>query len=202
LVDQRAEEEWSKAEQDIAERQRQEDFRAQLQEEQYPTRRLIHRFFVLVSIITGLAAFFMGIGQLIGILFQSTGPIQYILRIYVCVLCSLAILIELEWTKFARESLIFSVWITRGIFICFIGLLGLEENDTSTKKNSSFRHFNASETYLKSVAWIMIACGALYFFMGICCLQLVYKRARNDYQERLSRASTARRHPLTSGQSA
>lgn len=201
LANRKVEEEWSKAEQDIATRQREDQLHEQLQEEQYPTRRPIHRFFVFISVITGCSAFFMGVGQLIGIMFQMAGPIQYVLRLYVTVLCLLVILVELEWTKFARDSMIFNVWITRGICICFIGVLGLEENDTSASKNSDHPGFSATETYVKAVAWLMIACGALYFAMGICCLQLVYKRVRNDYQERLARAPNVRRAVETYGSS-
>lgn len=192
-ADRNAEVEWESAEQTISTNLRNNQKRSQLQEEMNPSRRLLHKIFVFISIVSGFSAFAMAVGQIIGLVFQSEGPIQYVLRVYIMLLCFLAILIELEWTKFARESKIFSIWITRGFFYAFIGVLGLEQNDTSHSQNIERPMYNISRQYLKSVAWLMIAFGLLYVAMGLLCLQLIYIRLRNDYQERLARAPEVRR---------
>jgi hypothetical protein len=223
---------WSKKEQETARQERNEELRAQYEEEVHPSRRWLHKFFVLVSVVSGIAAFSMGLGQFIGIAFQQVGPVQYVLRVYVIILCFLVILNELEWTKYTRESKIMRIWITRGMvrnlmytitylislwigsdcndsillltnssFLCaflfqfysFIGVLGLEENDTSSIRNDNERGFNFSLQFVKAVAWVMVSCGALYFFMGIFCLQIVYNSMRTDYEKRLTRGASVQR---------
>lgn len=192
-MDRQAERDWQNAEQVITTNLRNEERKRKLHEDMNPSRRPLHRICVLISLLTGLAAFAMGVGQVVGLIFQSDGPIQYVLRVYIMLLCILAILIELEWTKFARESKIFSVWISRGCYYAFIGVLGLEQNDTEESMRTDRPWFSVSRQYLKCVAWLMIAFGLLYSAMGILCLQLVYIRLRTDYQDRLSRAPEIRR---------
>jgi thiosulfate reductase cytochrome b subunit len=153
-----------------------------------PTRRPVHKFFVMIQILSAIAGLNMGIGQFVGIVFETVGPIQYVLRVYVALLCALVIFNELEWTLFTRDSMILRNWLSRGMFYAFIGVIGLEENDTTTYRNIEKRGFNVSLQYIKSVAWIMVGCGALYSLMGITCMQLVRNRLRDDYQQRLERA--------------
>lgn len=166
----------------------------------HPTRRPIHKLFILISAVTGLSALCMLIGQFLGLQIQESGPVQYVVRLYVIALCILAILVELEWPKFARELL--NNWIFRGLCYTFIGVLGLEENDTSTSKNAEGKGFDISKTFTQVVAWLMIVCGALYTFMGLFCLHIVYNRVRNDYRERLERAPAIRRAAQTYGSAA
>jgi hypothetical protein len=173
--------------------QRSAQLQAQFEEETNPSRHMLHKFFILISIVAALSACNMAVGQFIGIIFQQVGPVQYVLRIYVIALCVLVVFNEMEWTKFMRESKIMRIWITRGLLYSFIGTLGLEENDTSTSRNSQDRGFSFSLHYIKVVAWLMVCCGTLYFFMGVFCLQLVHNRLRNDYQQRLTRAVDVRR---------
>lgn len=179
-------------EEQVKTEQRDELLQAQLDEEVNPSRSLLHKFFILISIIAAVSALNMAFGQFLGIVFQNVGPVQYVLRVYVIALCVLVILNELEWTKYARDSKIMHIWITRGLFYAFIGVLGLEENDTSTSRNSDERGFSFSLTYIRAVAWVMVSCGTLYFFMGVFCLQIVNNRLRSDYQERLARATEVR----------
>ena len=157
---------------------------------------------MLISMCTGLSALSMGVGQLVGLtVASSTDTIQYVLRLYVVALCSLVILVELEWTAFARESMILHNWITRGLVYGFIGLLGLEQNDRAAwnRRGDSWSGLNPAERYVSVVAWIMVACGVVYFGMGVCCLQLVYSRLRKDYQERRKRAPDIQRAAETYG---
>jgi hypothetical protein len=184
---------WSKKEEEVAMNLRNQELRAQYEEEVHPTRKPLHKFFVLISIVAGIAAFSMCLGQFLGIIFQQVGPVQYVLRVYVIILCILIVLNELEWTKYTKESKIMRIWITRGLFYSFIGVLGLEENDTSSSRNSNERGFNFSLSFIKVVAWVMVCCGALYFFMGIFCLQLVYNRMRTEYEQRLTSAVDVQR---------
>ena len=178
-------EEWDRKE---AENKRKEQLREQLREETHPSRSWFHKFVLFISILVLLAGVNMALGQLAGMYFEENGPIQYVLRLYVVVLCALVIMIELEWTKFASESKILDYWVTRGLFYAFIGVIGIDQNDTS----GDFEGSSASLKWIKAAAWIMVACGAIYFVMGICCLQMVYDKLRKDYGERLERAKQVR----------
>lgn len=134
----------------------------------------------------------MAAGQFVGYVFQKDGPVQYVLRLYVVALSFLAILVEVEWTKFARESAILRIWITRGLFYAFIGVLGLEQNDTEPSQNIARRGFDISRQYIRVVAWMMVGIGSMYSMMGMLCLQIYYNRLRADYENRVKRAKDIR----------
>jgi hypothetical protein len=182
--DQTAIESWKKQEEDIMQGER----RAQYEAEINPTRRPFHKLMSILSGVAALSALNMCIGQLVGYRFQQEGPVQYVMRFYVIILCVLAILVEFEWTKFARESFILRVWITRGQFYIFIGVLGFEQNDTSHAKNSDSVNFQLSMHYVTATAWIMVAVGVLYSLLGMCCLQVYFNRLQTEYEQRLERA--------------
>lgn len=179
---------WENQEEEIMKDER----KAQYEEEISPTRRPFHKLMLFASCVAALSAFNMCAGQLVGIKFQTEGPVQYVLRLYVIIICVLAILVELEWTRFARESFVLRFWATRGLFYIFIGVLGLEQNETSNAKNSDSTHFNLSTNYVMVAAWIMVAVGVVYSLLGTCCLQVYYNRLRADYETRLERASHVR----------
>jgi hypothetical protein len=130
----------------------------------------------------------LAVGQVLGIVYETAGPVQYVLRFYVVLLCLLVILNELEYFALTVESRILHYWVTRGALYAFIGLLGLEENDT-TSAGVATSSSSVATTYVKAVAWVMIGIGTTYFAMGLCCLQFVYDRIRMDYERRLERAA-------------
>jgi hypothetical protein len=85
--DRRAEDQWDSAEQSISTKLRSDKKRRQVEEEMNPSRRCLHKFFVFISLITGLAALAMAVGQIVGMIFQSDGPVQYVLRVYIMLPC-------------------------------------------------------------------------------------------------------------------
>ncbi len=160
----------------------------------------LHRCFVLISFVVSVTAFLMGLGQFIGIAYLHVGPIQYVMRIYVIILCVLTIFNELEFTILTRDSALLKYWISRGLFYGFIGVLGLEENNvTPTAENSSAFGRTAALRFVKVVAWMMVSCGIIYFLMGLLCLQLVSNRLRQDYTQRVERSRETRRLQETYG---
>ena len=147
------------------------------------------KFFLLISFITSCAALAMLIGQIVGLVFQSNnGPVEYVLRFYTIVLCIVCIMVEYEWTAFGRESKILHFWITRGLYYAFIGVLGLDQIDNSGDTNSSLSWSDMAHNYIFVVAWAILLCGCLYFFMGLFCLQIVHDKLRKDYDERCQQA--------------
>jgi hypothetical protein len=180
---------WNKAEQDLLEQRRRDTLMEQIQEEQHPSRKLLHSCMIVVSIVTCIAAALMLIGQVIGLfIFRSYGPIQYVFHFNVFLLCILVVLVEMEFTPVGRQSFIFSYWVTRGLSYEFIGVLGLEENDTADWTNPS----DVVENFVKVVAWFMVGCGSIYFVLGLFCIQIIYTRERTNYDERMLRAKQLR----------
>ena len=120
-------------------------------------------------------------------------PVQGVMRCYVVLMCLLVILNELQWTQFIRESAILRIWITRGIFYSFVGVLGMDENDTSAVATQHFRGQTQALKFVEVVAYIMVACGIVYFAMGCLCIQLIYNRAVADYEQRCNEAKANRK---------
>jgi hypothetical protein len=189
---------WTRWEQENQKAQQSEALRAQLEDETNPKRTCLHKLFVFISSIAGISALLMCVGQFVGVRYENTGLIQYILRFYVIFFCLLAALVELEWTKLVQDSSILKYWVTRGIFYAFIGVLGLEQNESYALRVIHQQHATSGETtprpsamslkFIQVVAWLMVSVGILYFAMGVLCLQLVYSRVRQSYKERLQRA--------------
>lgn len=180
---------WNQAEEELRQQQLREQMAEEIHEQQYPSRRLLHKMIVVLSIVTCIAAALMLVGQIMGLfIFRSYGPIQYVLHFYVFLLCIMVVLVECEWTPIGRQSFVFSYWLTRGLSYAFIGVLGLEENDTADWTNPS----DLIENFVKIVAWFMIGMGATYFILGLFCIQVIYTKERKDYTDRCARAKQLR----------
>mmetsp|Transcript_31568 Transcript_31568/g.65945 ORF Transcript_31568/g.65945 Transcript_31568/m.65945 type:complete len:209 (-) Transcript_31568:853-1479(-) len=169
-----------------------EALQAEFDAETNPRRKCLQTNVMTVSFLAGVFLSLMCIGQIVGMVFQDIGPISYILRFYTMILCFLGILVELEWTKFVTKSTILNNWISRGFFYSFIGVLGLQENDSASLRDENRPGDAIALNYVKVVAWLMISIGLLYSSMGISCLQFFYNRQRTEYKRRLERAATIR----------
>lgn len=178
---------WSKHEEET----RADDARAQFEQETNPQRRCFHATILLISVIAGTALFLMGIGQFVGIAFQELGPVSLVLRLYLLALCLLGILVELEWTKMAQSPVLHN-WITRGLFYAFLGILGLQENDTASLRDENRVGDKIALTYIKVIAQIMIGIGGFYFCMGALCCQIWYNRQTEDFKRRVERGRQMR----------
>ena len=145
--------------------------------------------------MTGLSAVLMAFGQVIGVFFEKQDIIQLVLRLYVIVLSCLIVMNELEWSKYTRDSAILRIWITRGIIYSFVGVLGLDENSDAVARDTSKNSVGDAYAtiYFAVVAWSLIVCGMLYFFMGLCCLQMAQDRMRSSYQARQEQAKVTER---------
>ena len=158
-----------------------------------PQRSCLYKCFIFISFLTGCSATLMGIGQVLGVMYDQQDAIQLVLRLYVSIMCALIVLNELEWTKYVRESAILRIWITRGIFYAFCGLLGLDQNARATLRSDVTVGTAAATLYFSVVAWFMIGCGTLYTLLGLCCMQIVHDRMQTSYQARVEQAKVAER---------
>ncbi len=165
-----------------------------LQEELYPQRNWFHKFTRFIGCIVSLSTLLMGSAQFVGIAYQAETAIQYVVHIYVLLLCFLALLTELEWTSMVTDSKILHNWVTRGIFYALIGTLGLLQDETEELRSvNAFTSRDVAMKFIYGVAWLMIACGLLYFCMGLLCLQRLVRRFRENHAARLEMASEKRK---------
>jgi cation transport ATPase len=132
------------------------DVDADAHEELHPHRRKIHKLFFFISVVAMIAALSMATGQIVGLVFKKLGPVQWVLRGYVVALCFLVLFTELEMTKLARENIILHNWICRGLLYSFIGVLGLEENDTAVYKDDPPLGSSSAKFFMNAVSWIII----------------------------------------------
>lgn len=180
---------WERHEQTVAADNRRREALARLEEERNPSRRCMHRFFRMISLVTGICGLLMGAGQIVGMTFENLDIIAYVMRGYVIVLCLLIVLNEAEWTSMIKNSSILRYWITRGLFYSFVGVVGIQQNDHVVETDRGQGGGDSpSLKFIKVVALLMVGCGCLYFVMGAMCLQIYYNRLRRDYEERVSRA--------------
>lgn len=152
-----------------------------------PARRTLHKIFIIISILTSLCALWMIAVQVLGFVVYVNGPVDYVLRSYIIAFCILVVFVELEWPAKVREARLLYYWITRGLLYVFIGVLGLQENDSEVKEGLSESYATMLEI-AKVGAWNMIGCGLLYFVMGVLCQQLVLKKMRTSYQAKVAQA--------------
>lgn len=169
---------------------RSKEKKIRFEEELNPKPYLLHRCFQLIKTITIVSAICMAFGQLVGVAVEIVTPTQYVLRVYVMLLCALTVLNELEWTRYATDSTLLRLWITRGLFYAFVGVLGLEENASTPKRVGVS---TLLLLYVRVVAWLMVACGLVYTVLGCACFQLVEEHLRKDLERRKERAAEIER---------
>lgn len=166
---------------------------SEVAEELQPNRRKIHKLFYFISVVAMMAALGMATGQVVGLVFKKVGPIQIALRAYVIGLSFLVLFTEMEMTKLARENIILHNWICRGLIYSFIGVIGLEENDSLEFKSDPPLGTDSAEWFMDVVCWIIIGVGVVYFIMGILCIQRRYEWERLEYTEKSAQAVLAMR---------
>ena len=109
-----------------------EALRTRVQEERYPTRGPMHWLLLVFRSTTLGLSVAMGLTQCVGIFWERLGVLDYILRVYAVLFCTLAVLNESNMCSFTQESKVLNWWITRGLLYGFIGVLGLSEQAVSS----------------------------------------------------------------------
>jgi hypothetical protein len=177
---------------------RQDQARASHEELMHPSRKLLHKLFALIAFLTAVAALCLAVGEILAIIFESHGPIEYTLNAYLLLCCMFIMFNELQWTMLTQEASFLGHWVTRGLFYVFIGVISIEQNDKTfqagqTKRNNHLA-YNVSMAYIKAVAYVIMGFGVLYFLMGLFCLHRVYNGLLKDYTERVEMAKRLRKH--------
>jgi len=201
---------------------RNSELRAELEEVLNPTKCCFHRLYDGFRCVTFLSSFFLLVGQLIIISFQQVPAIHYVLRCYVILACTLICFNELECTctTLIHNSAVLRMWISRGLFYSFVGILSLAENDIHNLKKISSDAYDVlidqsdfnddsidyiarnnttaisghiiAKHYVTVVSWLTISCGILYFLMGALCIGVIVERLQVYYEQRRQRAEQSR----------
>eukprot|EP00535_Pseudo-nitzschia_heimii_P003983 CAMPEP_0197180878 /NCGR_PEP_ID=MMETSP1423-20130617/5327_1 /TAXON_ID=476441 /ORGANISM="Pseudo-nitzschia heimii, Strain UNC1101" /LENGTH=315 /DNA_ID=CAMNT_0042631013 /DNA_START=76 /DNA_END=1020 /DNA_ORIENTATION=- len=161
-----------------------------------PSRHWIVRVFFTIQtfgIITNLALL---VSQILPIVFVpvSSVDMSYVaLKIYLCAFSIIFLIVEFDHPSipFLRKASFLKTFASRGFLYTFLGLVCFDEADSEAafealeEQNSDFAaHFEVSWFAVFNViaAWSLIGLGALYFLMGIVCLQKI--RNRYVYDDR------------------
>ena len=103
------------------------------------------------------------------------------LNIFQVLFTIIVLFVELEWTGFLRDTRLLTFWPSRGITYVFFGLLSFEQNLTSEERTNLDSFVDA---YLQIFSYAIACYGAGYIFMGMLCLQRLYRGQQRKYLSR------------------
>ena len=84
--------------------------------------------------------------------------------------CLGVVLCECEWTSGMRETPLLQNWCGRGLFYAFVGLLAYDDKKVGGLEGGGLlAELVGLGAHYAALA--QVACGALYFVMGLCCLR-------------------------------
>mmetsp|Transcript_37313 Transcript_37313/g.37636 ORF Transcript_37313/g.37636 Transcript_37313/m.37636 type:complete len:249 (-) Transcript_37313:131-877(-) len=164
-------------------------------------RNACHKIFIVISAASIISLLSMACCQSLPFIFyRKFEPLEFLIRIYVTVFCVIFTLAEFEITAFLRESAMASNFLMKGVFYSFLGLVGkqqtmamqVHDKDHNMSLNPLGKDGTTGAEILAFVitgtSWALIACGALYFVLGVFCMQALRDKLRVSYSERIEKA--------------
>jgi hypothetical protein len=174
-------------------------------------RSQAHKTFILISLVAGLTGINNTIAQVLALTYPGNNVhFEIILRFYLIGFCILMTLNESEKVPIIRNSALLHNWIGRGLFYCFLGVLGRNLYDVgydnryrnngyyaSSSSSSSYRsgdyngywgpRMASSEDFCEWYIWLTSHCmfmmGVVYIIMGALCLQGRLEYMRQQFQQ-------------------
>jgi hypothetical protein len=129
----------------------------------------------------------------IAILESTKGVIiQYILRFYVLVFCTMFLLAELQFEQFLRLVPPMNNWIYRGFLYSFVGIIGIEQSYAALAEEYPQMPKLQEEMaalLLRITSYAMFVVGLLYIVMGLLCLKGVWEKLKDSYNEQIKRSA-------------
>jgi hypothetical protein len=168
-------------------------------------RTLLHKAFIVLSILTILTAINNIIAHTLAIIFFGgyEDAMEVILRVFTIGLYFLVILIEMNRSALVQQSFIFQHWASRGVFYILLGVLSTVEYDVGSQNYGSYRdRYNrhsygsrnfviylpsgedAFELYVWAPGIIMLLIGIIYLMLGACCLHHKYQQLQTVFEQR------------------
>ena len=113
-----------------------------------------------------------------------------LLNVYISLFCILFILVELDVPiSTLRNSSLLQAYFSRGFLYSFLGLICTVEAD-SNRVGSLLENMNSKTTniswlaiFMQVSAWVMCCVGVVYMVLGLCCLERLRHRMREDERE-------------------
>lgn len=182
-------------------------------------RTLLHKAFILLSILTILTALNNIIAHSLAVIFYGRyeDDMEVILRIFTIGLFFLVILIETNRSDLVRQSFVFQHWAARGVFYLFLGVLSTVEYDVGSQNYGSYRdrysrhsygrrNFiiyipsgeDAFELYVWAVGITMLLIGVIYTMLGACCMHQKHQQLQAQFEQRQRMAATGQQHTSAS----
>eukprot|EP00581_Thalassiosira_minuscula_P016015 CAMPEP_0183722746 /NCGR_PEP_ID=MMETSP0737-20130205/14615_1 /TAXON_ID=385413 /ORGANISM="Thalassiosira miniscula, Strain CCMP1093" /LENGTH=339 /DNA_ID=CAMNT_0025952977 /DNA_START=134 /DNA_END=1153 /DNA_ORIENTATION=- len=163
-----------------------------------PQKSICHLVFDSVRYLAILASCMMFAMQIVPLIIvggESTW-LQIAVRCYLAIFCLSFVLTESR-IPILRKLLAShnDNWILRGFLYTFIGLIGMEQDlavkvaeiAAGTTANVFGPDYGTlfATLFMNITTWVMIAVGALYFLLGLLCLQGWYERLEKDHTEKV-----------------
>jgi hypothetical protein len=184
-----------------------------LQRVTFGGRTLLHKCFILLSILTGLTALNNIVAHTLAVFFYGhyEDPMEVLLRWFTVGLYFLVILIETNHSTLVQQSMVFQHWASRGVFYTFLGVLGVVEYDvgqqnyggsyrdrynqyTYGRNNRIVIYFptgqDAFELYIWCTSWCMLLVGLIYILLGALCMHQKYQQVQAQFEQRQRMAAT------------
>jgi hypothetical protein len=119
-------------------------------------------WFALFTVISGMAAF---AGLLINVVYIAKHRADMtdkaiLLRVYATVFSGVICLIEIDWRFLVSRLRIFDLWLIRGAFYGYVGLITCSEIEKSLSP-------------LNVIGSVIASVGVVYMVMGLCCMKTV-----------------------------
>jgi len=117
---------------------------------------------------------------------KDIGVLTLALKVYISLFCLLFILTETSAPiPIVRRSALLQPYLSRGFLYSFLGLISVEEAYSERVKemisygNNEF-HISWAPLFMEVTSWLMLACGVVYFLLGICCMKRLRDRVKQD----------------------
>jgi hypothetical protein len=118
-------------------------------------------WFALFTVIAGAAAL---AGMLINVIYiakhSDLDPRSILLRVYAAVFCGGIVMIEIDWRFIVSRLRIMDLWLIRGAFYGYVGLITCSEDENELAP-------------LNVIGCLISAVGVVYMMMGLCCMKTV-----------------------------
>jgi len=119
-------------------------------------------WFALFTVVTSAIAL---AGMLLNVVYiakhsDSLDIRSIMLRVYAAVFCGGIVLIETDWRFILSRLRIMDVWLIRGVFFAYVGLVTCSDEEHELAP-------------LNVVGCLISAVGVVYMIMGLCCMKAV-----------------------------
>mmetsp|Transcript_33541 Transcript_33541/g.50012 ORF Transcript_33541/g.50012 Transcript_33541/m.50012 type:complete len:348 (-) Transcript_33541:208-1251(-) len=114
--------------------------------------------------------------------------LRYGLRVYLSIISLFFIVAECEAPlSFVQKSQSFRNWFSRGFLYTFVSMVGMQQSTTLPSYSNNGAddvswQIQALVLTIVVSEWIMFGVGCMYMLLGICCMNRLKKRLREEFE--------------------